>query len=516
MKALKYIALSLTLLSVLPACNVLDLSPEDYYGSGNFWTSEAQVNGYMIGLHTDFRSSYSMYYVLGEARGGTSKSGTSSQNTSLDYSSPVKDNTFTKDKTGVSSWNGLYSRILQVNLFIQQLTEATTFLNETDRAYYLGQAYGMRANYYFMLYRTYGGVPLIDRVKVLDGQITAESLYKERATAKATFDFIKKDIELSEANFGNNETIKGNKAMWSKPATMMLKTEVYLWSAKVTTEDQSPAANDINIAREAITSVIGKFSLLPSYPNVFSEKGNNEVILALRFEDGEATNFASSFTYSDNVFLGQVYGKEGELIATDTLQLKNSGMMRNEYKWGLFASMDDADTRKRNTFLDYYDKDGNAKGLAFRKCIGIINTQGNRVYQNDYIVYRYAEALLLMAEIENQLGNDIAPYINEVRKRAYAEKWDNKLYGYTNASFEENEFAILHERDKEFVWEGKRWFDLVRLRNQNGQALAFDSRANYDDSNPVIQLSEAYKLLWPIDINTLNNDPELVNNPGYN
>ena len=154
--------------------------------------------------------------------------------------------------------------------------------------------------------------------------------------------------------------------------------------------------------------------------------------------------------------------------------------------------------------------------MAFRKCIGIINTQGNRVYQNDYIVYRYADALLLMAEIENNLGNDVAPYINEVRQRAYADKWDNNVYGYTNASFEANELAILHERDKEFVWEGKRWFDLVRMRNQSGQALAFDTRANYDDSNPVILLNESYKLLWPIDINTLNNDPKLVNNPGYN
>ena len=49
------------------SCDALDLSPEDYYGSGNFWTKEAQVEGYMNGLHNNLRSSYTMFYVLGEA-----------------------------------------------------------------------------------------------------------------------------------------------------------------------------------------------------------------------------------------------------------------------------------------------------------------------------------------------------------------------------------------------------------------------------------------------------------------
>ncbi|MGL5318377.1 MAG: RagB/SusD family nutrient uptake outer membrane protein, partial [Bacteroidales bacterium] len=178
MKSIKYIISLFSLFFAISCGSLLDLSPEDYYGSGNFWTSEAQVKGFMVGLHNQLRGSYSMYFVLGEARGGTQKNGTSSQNTSLDYSSPIKDNTFTKDKTGISSWNGLYSNILQVNLFIQKVNEVS-FLDTATKSYLLGQAHGLRANYYFMLYRTYGGVPIVDRVKILDGQISAESLYQE-------------------------------------------------------------------------------------------------------------------------------------------------------------------------------------------------------------------------------------------------------------------------------------------------------------------------------------------------
>lgn len=514
MKCIKYIVSFFALLLATSCGSLLDLSPEDYYGSGNFWNTEAQVKGFMLGLHNQYRGSYSMYYILGEARGGTSRNGTSSQNTSLDYSSPIKDNTFTKDKTGISSWNGLYSNLLQVNLFIQKVNEVN-FLDAATKSYLLGQAHGLRANYYFMLYKTYGGVPIVERVKVLDGQITAESLYQARATAQETMDFIKKDLKISEENFGANVTINGNKSQWSKYATLMLKAEVYLWTAKVSTGNLQANPSDALIAKDALNEVYGKFELMKSFTDVFSEKGNKEVIFALRFMDGEATNFASSFTYSNNVFLGQVYGRKGNLIDTDTLQLKNSGMMRNEYKWGLFASMDEKDVRRDATFLDYYDQEGNPKGLAFKKCIGIINQEGNRVYQNDIIVYRYADVLLMLAEIENMTGGDVSPYINQIRERAYAANWDENQFGYKNGSKDENEFAILFERDKEFIWEGKRWFDVVRMKNGAGESLVFDARANYDDPNPILTKDQAYMILWPIDINTLNNDPELKNNPGY-
>ena len=46
-----------------------------------------------------------------------------------------------------------------INLFIARVTDAT-YMDDTKKGYYLGQAYGLRAFYYFDLYRTYGGVPL--------------------------------------------------------------------------------------------------------------------------------------------------------------------------------------------------------------------------------------------------------------------------------------------------------------------------------------------------------------------
>lgn len=501
---------------MLASCNSLDLYPEDWNGSETFWKNESQVEGYVLGLHSDFRAAYTSFYMLGECRGGTLKAGTSFIGTSLDNSSPIKTNAFSKHQTGVENWNGLYSRILNTNIFISKVENECEFLDGAKKNYYLGQAYGLRAMYYFLLYRTFGGLPVVDKPSVLDGVTDARNLYAGRSSAKTTLDFIKEDIRKSETCFGENNEIKMDKGMWSRAATLMLKAEVYLWSAKVSTDDQRPDASDMTTARSALLPLVNAFVLLPDFAGVFNaaNKGNDEVILAIRFADGEETNWMNYFVYDENLFKMQFYGNNG-LLMGDTLIVKGNGLLRHEYKWGLFASMDDRDSRKRATFLDCYDRDGRPVAVVLRKFMGIVNNNGNRSYCDDYVVYRYADVLLMMAEIENALGGDVAKYINEVRRRAYGANYDETQHAYVNGSYEENELAILKERDKEFVWEGKRWFDLVRLHDASGKSLAFSAAANYDDPAAVLKAGEEYKLLWPIDVNTLNNDPELVNNPGY-
>ena len=75
--------------------------------------------------------------------------------------------------------------------------------------------------------------------------------------------------------------------------------------------------------------------------------------------------------------------------------------------------------------------------------------------------------------------------------------------------------AILHERDKEFVWEGKRWFDVVRMQDASHNSLVFSATANYPATSPLINTNEKHKLLWPVDINTMNINPLLEQTPGY-
>lgn len=522
MKKIIYFIFVLAMTSSLISCDSLDLSPEDYYGSNSFWNNEAQVKGFVLGAHSQLRSAHTNLWLLGEARGGLQKNGTSSLNTSLDYSSPFKDQDFTKDKAGLSAWGGFYGRILNLNLAIKKVETECVFLSDASRKYYLGQLYGLRAFNYFWLYRTYGGVPINNETKIIDGVTTAEPLYLERSSAKVTFDFIKADIAKSEQNFGTDVTMPYGPSVWSKNATLMLKAEAYLWSAKVTTGDQSPASGDLAIAEAALNEVKGKFSLQAKFADVFAytKKNNSEIIFAFRYLDPEASNFSGNFTYSD-ILVGQKYSKTLRLM-TDTLVLKGNGILRNEYVFPFFESFDNLDSRKTATFLDFYDKSKTTPatpingGLVLRKFLGPINSTGVRVYGDDVPVYRYSDVLLMLAEVENKKGGDPAQYINEVRKRAFGTSYVAANHGYANSDFATNELTILLERDKEFVWEMKRWFDVIRMQDASGKSLVFSSTLPYGSKKPLLNSStEAHKVLWPVDVNTLNADPKLVQTTGY-
>ena len=58
----------LSLIHILSACDALDLSPEDYYGSNDFWNQKSQVEMFMTGIHADLRAKYQMPVTLGEFR----------------------------------------------------------------------------------------------------------------------------------------------------------------------------------------------------------------------------------------------------------------------------------------------------------------------------------------------------------------------------------------------------------------------------------------------------------------
>ena len=177
-KIFSYIAIAVSGIVAFSGCNALDLSPIDFAASGNYWQNEAQVESEYYGLMTHMRGMYNYPFVLGEVRGGTLKQNATIEGVSTSYQTIAR-NALSKDDTGVSNWAGYYGRILQVNNFIEQVRDHCEFFDESGRNYWLARAYGIRAYYYFMLYRTYGGVPLEEDV-VLFKTNQLDEYYKAR------------------------------------------------------------------------------------------------------------------------------------------------------------------------------------------------------------------------------------------------------------------------------------------------------------------------------------------------
>ena len=116
----------------------------------------------------------------------------------------------------------------------------------------------------------------------------------------------------------------------------------------------------------------------------------------------------------------------------------------------------------------------------------------------DLVLYRYADIILLYAEALNALGrtNDAITELNRTRTRAGNDPFFTEDFTDSEMLLD----AILAERQKEFVGEGKRWFDIVRT-NRWAQHSS---------------LTDEAKIVFPIHRDHLNQNPELEQNfPAY-
>ena len=116
----------------------------------------------------------------------------------------------------------------------------------------------------------------------------------------------------------------------------------------------------------------------------------------------------------------------------------------------------------------------------------------------------------MLAEIVNAEGGDPSSYIKLIRDRAFAPGVDPSPF--VNTTKDANELAIFAERNKEFVHEGKSWYDLRRMKF-GAEPLVYKSTShNY---GVLDKATIGYKILWPIEPSIWTNDPLVNQTPGY-
>lgn len=516
MKKIKYIFLIL-LIGAIQSCDYLDLSPVDSYGISNYWSTKDQVERYVRGLHYRLRERQEIFFKMGELRGGTFV-GTSSSlfNQSISDVAAVNNN-LTVTNSVITNWGNFYMDIMQINHAIQSVPD-TDALNETEKNYYMGILYGLRSFYYFHLFRTYGGVPLIETARVMDGSFTPADLNQPRATEEEIYAFLVKDIKTSDDYFEKDDyTINSTdkSSYWSKAATKMLKAEILLWGCKVrpiggANVFSKDVSADLTAAKQALQDVIDSekygFASTTSFADVFdvAKKDNKEMIFVVRYLLNEKENFFSKFLYPTNTNLVGFQDADGNVYAGDNVNPLNlNGTASNfQYTKALFDEFSKDDIRRSTTFFDVYKIEGGDAAILLTKFMGEMDNDTRR-FTNDWPIYRYADLQLLLAEIVTMQGGDPTTYNMSIRQRAYGDTYANHKYPQSGETAED---AILEERTKEFVGEGKHWYDIRRMKDGDlAKALQI---------NVTGDLVEKH-LLWPIDAAVMSKDPQVEQTPGY-
>ena len=502
------IALGLGIAGIFNACSKkLDVSPISSISDGNFWQTPDQFDAFVSGIHARFRSHNSAFQTLGELRSDIFGTEAGSASTFTGEATQGVERLWQQnlnlDNPGVSNFGGFYSNIVQLNLLIDKLN-TTNIVTAANKGYYLGIAHGMRAYYYFQMVRTWGDVVIqTDPVTSID----ISNLAKAASPASEVMTLIKDDVEKSLTAFGTNYSFRNTKSFWSKAASLMLKAEVFLWTA-----NRGGGTADANTALTALNDIqtnVSGLALVSNFSSVFStaNRGNSEIILSMRYLLNESSMGYVSSSFVPQTSLIVNFHDSANARQFNVTADNWGGLLRAPVRIATFRKFDDKDSRKWASIQPAYNRPSPGvyviAGCFTNKFQGEQNA-GSRAYTNDFPVYRYADLLLMIAEAKVILGQSPATEINLVRARAYGANYNAAIYGFPNKPGDTDaKRALLNERLYEFIFEGKRWHDLRRF----GDIYVYE--------NTAVLSTEAYKLLWPIDRNSLTNNRSLVQTPGY-
>ncbi|NBC24623.1 MAG: RagB/SusD family nutrient uptake outer membrane protein [Bacteroidetes bacterium] len=447
---------SFLLLFLLAGCSdeFLDLAPQSEANANDFFQTAEDFNNAVIATYGSMQSYVGNYFELSEWR---------SDNLLLDAPTSGTQDRYNIDQFVETSANGIvldvWSRLYRG---ISRANEVIARIDGTDfdpllQQQYEGEARFIRALSYFDLLRFYGGVPLI-----LEPVSPEEASTIGRSSVADVYAAIEEDLQFAATNLPNSYVTSELGRATSDAANALLGKVL------LTQQKFSDAITALNAVQNA--------QLLDDVSDVFSidNEMNREIIFAIRFnKDVEGEGHGHWFAVSD---------------------LSISPLRFN----GAFEAGDEREA------MATHSQSGNL--FIINKFADDLSGSTNKI-GTDFIILRYADVLLMLAEAHNGQGyvpdGEAFTYLNQVRERA-------GLAPLTSTDLPERDSftaQIAKERRAEFALEGHRWFDLVRL----GLAKARIS----ENANITIQ---DYQRLFPIpqsEIEKMNNASIFPQNEGY-
>lgn len=476
----------------------------------------------------------------------------------------------TTGPVGEFGWSNLYSRIRKCNVFLKEAAAKSSVYDAAWYAQRVAEVKFLRAFFYSLLLRNYGGVPLITiPLNNLDGS----DIFTARASFDETLAFIEADCDAAIAALPLKQT-SANLGRATKGAALMLKGEAQLFAASPlvnTSNDPAKWSKAAATYKQVIDLNIYSLFTTSSATPILSTTGSGTTSTAFRDQFLAANNwnpetiFARAYAlpskgHRREGFLGPVIVKGGQqawggLSPTQNLiddyQMDNgkpitdptSGYdpqrpyLRRESRFDqsivydgsywqgevFYSRMGGTNQIDLGSTSDISNTGYNARKTLDESILGqtSLNTSPNT---SNYQYYRYAETLLSYAEAQNEaIGPDPSVYdaVNKVRVRVLLPAFPA---GLTQDQMRTN---IRRERRLEFAFEDHRWYDIRRwditvkgpaVLNSPEYGMVITSSGGNLVYTPTIVFQNRFSeyMNWlPIPQGILNQNPKLKQNPGY-
>lgn len=458
----------------------LDLQPKDELVQEDYWQTKEDVSAVLMSAYQQFALMDEQLFVFGELRGDMVSPGSATNPQLLIMRGNLEpDNTLT-------NWSNFYKVINYCNYVLEFAPIAFT-RDPTFTQYQLqgfeSEALFLRSLSYFYLVRIYGEVPLVLKSSKTDSQ----DFFPKKSTEDEVLEKIKQDLLkarlTSTDEYGN---LENNKGRARKDAINALLADISLWQFNY--QDCLNYCDAIDEENYLLLPGSQWFTLY--YP------GNSfESIFELQF--------------SENL---------GQPNRTYDLTYRNRRVVASEYAQEILDPQISREVWRANSYT--YN---NLTTKLIWKYAGVIGDLKSvrpaaELRSCNWIIYRYTDVLFMRAEALNHLGfyQDAIQIINQIRTRAFVDAASPAL---NEKAIED---VILLEKAKEFAFEGKRWFDLLRMGRRNDYRRKQDLIARMIINVPATQklvlsskLNDPNGWYFPIYVKELEANKNLTQNPYY-
>lgn len=437
MKKIYRTILCLALAPVLAGCNSwLDVAPENEQPADSFWQTKEEAQSIVMGTYQQLRSCLDLFVKWGEIRGDVTELGPGlASNEDMQAVKSIE----IKPDNSICNWQPVYNAINRCNAVIKYAPGIKavdkTFTDE-HCANLMAEAYWIRALCYFYLVRTFKDVPYVTEPYLDDSQkFEVPKTDGEKVLDNEISALISHCSDLPVSYGTGSWQNKGRATTW---AAYALLADMYLW--------QEDYENCITMCTRIEKSKL--FSLLPKsdWYKLYYPGNSEESIFELQWSSAlEQSNNLFNWFYNDG-------GNNNYSIS------ESAAAKFNEYPMETDVRGDGGSYIAASSRIWKYA--GTARGVN--------NMRESTARDANWIIYRYADILLMHAEAlvaaDPSTGIDEAfSIVLSIRERAGYETAPD-----IPASYDEAIDMILDERLRELCFEGKRWFDLVRVAVRNG------------------------------------------------
>lgn len=392
-------------------------------------------------------------------------------------------------------WSAHYSGVYYSNVVLQKIPQMD--IDEELKERIIGEAYFLRATYYFYLAFYFGDVPLYTSVPD-PNNLNVSRTPVEDVWAQIISDYKEAGKRLPESYSGDDV----GRALKGGAYGMLAKTYLILerW------QDCIDACKEVE--------AISRHRLLDNYAdlwNYLASNNNDEVLFDIQhhyYEGGwnGTGNYISEYTAPRYQFIGEsrgwgwgvpTVGHAENAYEEDDVREDINIIAPGDSIWNMNKGEWYVHRAEHSPYSGY-----NVKKYLFLEYNG--TNASMMFFPLNFHALRYADVLLMHAEALNELrggSGEAHTLLNQVRRRAFGDN-NHDLSGLGQAALRE---AIYKERRAELFFEGWRWIDLVRTGRVT-QVMQDAGKTNFDP--------EKHTLL-PIPQSERDINPNLTQNPNY-